>query len=404
MQKIIIIIVLCLLGIFVHPFDPGIMDFIYRFIIFAVIIFLVYTSLQTTEAAPGYDPEIQHPADPVPPPSYNDPFISDNKMPLTSVLRKDDRTKTFLKDQFDLLSNLIFPDFGWIFFKKNEELVCFHMKAFSETKIDRLPERLTVSGLIKILDEKDDIVIENSLDETKGLLNYYQDIDYHPQSFLGLPVLLPDNEKLFFVFDSHHAAHFNIEDSSILTNVIKNTGIWLQTRIKAYDILAELNFQKKLVEFVRLLNQSKSISAALEQFTLLVSQEFEASRLTISFVQKNKDLAVIKKVVGQQDEFAENIEFPLDEGLTGWVISKDKPYLIEDMEKGEYFIPRYNKSEKSNFGLRSFLGIPLTAAERTVGAITLEHRAASKYHETDKTRLNQYASLFSSTFNRTLSR
>ena len=76
--------------------------------------------------------------------------------------------------------------------------------------------------------------------------------------------------------------------------------------------------------------------------------------------------------------------------------------MIEDMEKGEYFIPRYNKSEKSNNGLRSFLGMPLTAGDRTVGAITLEHQSPSKYQETDKLKLHQYASLFSSTFLRSL--
>ena len=85
------------------------------------------------------------------------------------------------------------------------------------------------------------------------------------------------------------------------------------------EILAELNLQKKLLGFARSLNQSKSISSAMEEFTVLISKEFEATRLTISFIQKNSEQAVIKKVVGQEDEFPVNTEFPLDEGLSGWV-------------------------------------------------------------------------------------
>jgi len=410
MQKTIIIILLCLLGIFVHPFDPGLLDFIYRFIIFAIIIYLVYTSLQSFQEEdtkkedlrdfPAEIPSHEGPAAL----SEPDPLNLDGRVQVYSILNKEQRTKAYLKDQFDLLASLIFPDYGWIFYKNNEEIHTLHHQALVETELTEIPERLPVNGLIKILDEKNDIVIENNLDTTKNLITYYQHLEYKPGSFLGLPVTLSADEKLFFVFDSHHTSHFNIEESSILSNLIKNTGIWLQTRIRGYEILAELNLQKKLLGFARSLNQCKSINSAMEEFTVIISKEFEATRLTISFIQKNSEQAVIKKVVGQEDEFPVNTEFPLDEGLSGWVISKDKPYLIEDMEKGEYFIPRYNKSEKSNNGLRSFLGMPLTAGDRTVGAITLEHQSPSKYEDTDKLKLHQYASLFSSTFLRSLAR
>jgi putative methionine-R-sulfoxide reductase with GAF domain len=402
MQKTIIIIVLCLLGIFVHPFDPGLLDFIYRFVIFVLIVFLVYTFFQTQYEKEVETEEITPPRNAVMEESQPDPLSLNNQVPIVSILANDEGTKSYIRDQFDLLTNLIYPDYGWIFLKIKDELLVLHHKTFCDIAIDDIPERLPLTGLIKILDENNGIVIENNLEETKNLLNYYQQVKYEPRSFLGLTVGLPTDYKLFFVFDSQHVSHFNREDSAIFTNLIKNTGVWLQTRIRAFELMVDLNLHKKLLGFARSLNQSKTISQAMEQFTLTISNEFEATRLTISLIQKDKNQAVIKKVIGQEDEFSENTEFPLDEGLTGWVISKDKPYLIGDMEKGEYFIPRYNKSEKSNYGLRSFLGIPLTAADRTIGAITLEHRAPSQYHETEKTKLNQYASLFSSTFSRTL--
>ena len=107
---------------------------------------------------------------------------------------------------------------------------------------------------------------------------------------------------------------------------------------------------------------------------------------------------MIKKVIGQQDDFGENVEFPLEEGLTGWVISKNKPYIIEDLEKGEYFIPRYNKNEKSNYGFRSFLGIPIKVEDKIFGAITLEHQITRKYGEKEKLNLQRYVDIFSTTF------
>ena len=108
---------------------------------------------------------------------------------------------------------------------------------------------------------------------------------------------------------------------------------------------------------------------------------YQADRLTISILKQDLRVATIKKVIGQSDIYPETTEFNIDEGLTGWVIAKNKPYLIEDLEKGEYFIPRYSKQEKTNYGLRSFLGIPLTAVNRVFGALTLEHNQVNQYNE-----------------------
>jgi signal transduction protein with GAF and PtsI domain len=146
------------------------------------------------------------------------------------------------------------------------------------------------------------------------------------------------------------------------------------------------------------LNGCKTISIAIEKLAKKISEEFEATRLTIATVRPNTNVAVIKKVIGQENDFKENFEFPLDEGLTGWVISKNKPYIIDDLEKGEYFIPRYNKDEKSNYGFRSFLGIPIKVEEKIFGAITLEHYITRKYGESEKVNLQRYIEIFSTTF------
>ena len=131
-----------------------------------------------------------------------------------------------------------------------------------------------------------------------------------------------------------------------------------------------------------------------------ISKYFEASRLTISVIRSESGKGVIKKVIGQQDEFMENKEFLLDEGLTGWIINKQKPYLIDDLEKGEYFIPRYSKDEKSNFGLRSFLGIPIVNDKLSYGALTLEHQLPKKYSKRDQLKIEKYIDIFNSYYSR----
>ena len=172
-------------------------------------------------------------------------------------------------------------------------------------------------------------------------------------------------------------------------------------RVNAYALLSDNKNQTKILAFAKNLNSSKTINSAIEKFAHLISNEFEATRFTISLLKKDKNIGLIKKVIGQADDFGENTEFNLDEGLTGWVISKEKPYLIEDLEKGDYFIPRYSKDEKTNFGFRSFLGVPILAENQVFGAATLEHRLANKYSDEDKQKIQDFVDIFSSTFLRT---
>ncbi|MCK5033521.1 MAG: GAF domain-containing protein, partial [Calditrichia bacterium] len=75
-------------------------------------------------------------------------------------------------------------------------------------------------------------------------------------------------------------------------------------------------------------------------------------------------------------------------------------YVIEDLEKGEYFIPRYTKDEKTNYGLRSFLGIPFNHEDTVYGAITLEDHQPNKYTKYDKQFLKEISNIFTTIFRR----
>jgi len=400
MYKTILIVALCLIGIFVHPFEPGVTDFVYRFVVFSIIVYLVYNMYQQSGESED-EPEEQF-INPVPTPALvKDEFkISDN-WHLDELIEGDERTKQYLIDQFDILTGLIFPDSGWIFYKNGDNITVVTYKSLSNQPSPDIQVNYPISGLIQILDEKDTIVIENNIDIADNLLPFYKDIEYSVKSFIGLPIIMQNREKIFFVFDSHHSEHFNKDDNPLFTKLIENTSIWVLNRVNAYALLSDVKNQTKLLDFSKDLNGSKTISSAIEKFSLLISNEFEATRLTISLFKKDKNIGVIKKVIGQKDDFEENIEFTLDDGLTGWIISKQKPYLIDDLEKGEYFIPRYSKDEKSNFGFRSFLGVPIMAEDQIFGAVTLEHRLANKFEESDKLKITDYVEIFSTTFLRT---
>ena len=400
MYKTILIVALCLIGIFVHPFDPGITDFVYRFIVFSIIVYLVYNIYQQSGESEE-DPEerfIKPVETSVP---IRDEFKISDDWQLDELIKGDERTKQYLIDQLDILTSLIFPDSSWIFYKSGDHITVVTYKNLSNQPAPEIRIQYPISGLIQILDEKDTLVIENNIDISDNLLPFYKDIDYSVKSFLGLPISIQNREKIFFVFDSHHTEHFNKDDVSLFTKLAESTRVWILNRVNAYALLSNIKNQSKLLDFSKDLNSSKTISSAIEKFSILISNEFEATRLTISLFKKDKNIGVIKKVIGQKDDFEENTEFTLDDGLTGWIMSKQKPYLIDDLEKGDYFIPRYSKNEKTNFGFRSFLGVPIMADHKIFGAVTLEHRLANKFLESDKEKIQDLVGIFSTTFLRT---
>ena len=333
MTRTILIVALCLLGIFIHPFDPGLLDFFYRFIIFTVIVYLIYNFYRSpkkddwTEIGPS--PSTNKSQDDIQPAITADWQIDE-------LIQNDTRTKEFLIDQFNIVSSMVFPDMGWIFYKRNDYIYTIHQKNFNDLPQPVVQDRYQITGLMHILDEKNDIVIENNLDKTKNLLPFYADSDYSAASFLGLTMDFDNGQKAFVFFDSHHQEHFNQEDRMLFSRVAINASTWILNRVKAYALLSDLKQVDKLLTFAKSLNSCKTISQAIDKFAILISEEFEASRLTVSLQKQQSQTAVIKKMIGQKDEFDENFEFPLDEGLTGWVISKNKPYLIEDLEKGDY--------------------------------------------------------------------
>ena len=397
MIRTVIIVVLALLGIFVHPFAPGTVDFIYRFVVFSVLTYLVYINWRSSEEEIV---ETSAPKPPVTKPVRKElPLELNSSRDFANFLQHDDRIEEFLRAQFHIIQSVLIAENGWVFLKKNSDTIKkIHFEKFLGSDINPEGDEFSLSGLMKILDEDEKILIENNLKEKQGLFSYYSGQTYNPASFLGFPIDIHEGMRFLMVFDSQNENHFNPDDRPILNLIRHNARTFILNRMKAYELLKDLTEREKLLKFAVLLNGCKTLSIALSKLAEVVSQEYEATRLTVCTNKSDSNHAVIRKVIGQKDDYDESFEFEIDQGLAGWVIDKNKPYLIEDMEKGEYFIPRYTKEEKTNFGLRSFLGIPIQADDKVFGALTLEHSSPGKYTEEDLKNMTHLVSIFSTTF------
>ncbi len=301
----------------------------------------------------------------------------------------------FLQRQFELFIKIVSPKNAYLCYKTpSNEVFLLKTKlseGFSEAE-DIIPEEV-----ITLIDRKSGLLIENKLDGESSLLPYYNDKDYTAESVLGFKTELGKAGALYWVADDDKTNAFNREDVPYLEALSENTRQFLSAESLAERAAVENDIMSRNFDLTMKLHEAGSIAEKVDEFVTAIVENFEASKLTV-YLLKNlnsaADMAVVQKTVGLQDGFEAGYEFPVAEGLNGWVVMKNKVYLIDDIDKGEYFIPRYSRDEKSNFGLRSYLAVPIPFKTQAVGAVTLEHTEANKYNNEDKEKLIAYCSIF----------
>ncbi|RKY88721.1 hypothetical protein DRQ11_02980 [candidate division KSB1 bacterium] len=227
-------------------------------------------------------------------------------------------------------------------------------------------------------------LLEQNIPSEAQLAHYY-DSSETIKSFLGVPISVKGELIGVLTVDSKVAEDFSPEDIELLNSYEKLIGqgiLILSTQEKSRLINSFLRAQRLLLSQF---DQEDSLENIIEALGNACKVTFEFHRLTISMVNSDQhDTAKIVKVLGQKDEMPEGFQFNLFEGLTGWVIRKSKPLLLDDLEKGDLFRPRYVATESSNFELRSFLGVPIHYQTRTFGAVTIECRQPEFYSEWDQ--------------------
>lgn len=324
---------------------------------------------------------------------------------LAALLKQHQEYLSFLDNQFFIIWNYILPRNGYLFMQDSTSGVLQLIKKNLVPDIHFI-EDSSPEAIISLIGDDAQILIENQIEAAGNLVRFYNDDEYRPGSILALRTNLAAPGDLYWLFDHDSPDYFNHEDTAVLERINSSIQLVLQAALKSEKVSdistrARLNF-----ELASKLNSASSLNMCIDLFADFIITEFEASKLTIAtekLVESGpRRTGIVLKSIGIDDGIKNGFEFPLDEGLNGWVIMKNKPYLLDDIDKGEYFIPRFSRSEKSNFSLRSFLSVPIQLDENAIGMITLEDKQKNKYITEDKERLMEFSAILSKAVQRFL--
>jgi len=128
----------------------------------------------------------------------------------------------------------------------------------------------------------------------------------------------------------------------------------------------------------------------LNFFASHLREHSQAANITIALPKKNtqeKPEGLITHRIGMDDGYNPDDLFPLNEGLAGLALLKNQPYLMDDIEQGELFIPRFSRSEKSNKGIRTFLALPFGTEDKAFGVVCIQHTEPDFYNPGQKEEL-----------------
>ncbi len=389
---------LAFVGIFVNPASWSLgVKLVFKLIIVSGIGFLIYRLWIENQSGMENENELPDEQE-----LEKEETVFDNQVALFNrALQKNPEVMEVLKKQFSIVWNLILPHNGLLLLMlPKREIVLLHKhvrnQAFRSPKNKPIP-------ILDLIDGAHGFLVENHLENGSNLIPFYDEKVYVPRSFLAFRTELEKDLFLYWVFDAELVDFFNEEDRVTLSKINELTVTFLRHILLIEQLKEENREKSKILELVEEVAPVKNLKIAVERFSEFLAHEFQAKKLTIAF-RKNFDLnenrGEIFYSIGKEDPFKSGTEFILEEGLNGWVILKNRPYLLDDIEKGEYFVPRFSRQEKTNYGLRSFLSVPIEYQEQAIGLVTLEDSVPGKFTNLDKERLQRYTTLFAQTINR----
>jgi len=317
---------------------------------------------------------------------------------LNRIFQENNSFREYLENQFKIIWDFILPHNGYLIHADmSGNIFVIHQDRKAEIKT---AVSFSESPLFDLVDKNNGFLVENNLEKDTNLLQFYGNSDYKPASLMAFSSDVSRMDKLYWVFDADSSSFFNENDFDTLKRINAGSIQMLNAGLQNFSLIDGLAEQKTRYEITEKLNEAVNVNSCLDIITDFLVGSFEASKLTIAILESGKDEAVIQKAVGIDDPYKVGYSFPLDEGLNGWVIMKNKPYLLENIDKGEYFVPRFSRTEKTNYSLRSFLSAPISNNDTAYGMITLEDKIENKYKEEDKERLISCCSILAAAIGR----
>lgn len=236
-------------------------------------------------------------------------------------------------------------------------------------------------------------VVEPDLPDNFRLLPYYrQELETKPRSFLGAPVYFNNHIVGLLCCDSRARESFGEDDLKILQQMAALISLQLAASNKLYEYEAENWISSVLYRFSREVLAVQDEEELVRFVGRFCKEVFKANRVAVC-QRTPQGKARIVFLGGDFPQLSEGQEFPLTEGIVGWVFRKNQSLRVEDFASRDHYIARFHASEEPARAYRSLLTVPVTVGKTVQNVILLESFAPGSFQEMHKQVLETMANL-----------
>lgn len=145
------------------------------------------------------------------------------------------------------------------------------------------------------------------------------------------------------------------------------------------------------------ISQALASTMDLDQLLLIVIDEVNKALLTegsgVLLYDENRGDLYWRQVKDSKMILAprtEDLRFPMDRSIAGWVFKNNKSAIVNDTSKDPRYYPGI--SAKSGFEIRKVLQVPLRTREKTIGVLIAMNKIGGDFTEQDEALLSSMAS------------
>lgn len=213
-------------------------------------------------------------------------------------------------------------------------------------------------GLPGLILKDKQALIEARLPDNNSLLPYYAGHPEPPRSFMGVPITFNNFIAGVLCVDATAEENFSEDDLQILREFGEALSIQLTCSNKVFEYQSENWMTRLLYTFSKTILE---INSREELWTLLdniLKSDFGAGRVVIS-QRLNAEKARVVFCSNFDDHWSVGDQFPVNEGILGWVLREGQSMLVENFAAKTNYIPRFHLKEKPTAEYQSFLAVPI---------------------------------------------
>lgn len=245
-------------------------------------------------------------------------------------------------------------------------------------------------GLPALVFKNKSSLVESQLPDSENLIPYYSQKEPLPKSFLGVPVYYKQQVVGVLCADNSAEESFSQDDLKILTMFAQLIKLQLVSSNKLYEYETENWIAKVLYDFSKEIMKFQSSEDLWKFLGGFLKKVFGADRVIISR-RVNETKAQLSFINQSSPAIKIGYEFPLNEGIIGWVFRKNQSLMVDDFAAKENYVPRFHMQEAPDLQYRSFLSVPVSNNGNVRVTISLESFRSNQFKEQSKKILETLA-------------